>query len=65
MSQDKGHATQVQAVIGALAGGAPAPVASLDLIASSLVTLAAARSLQAGSPIDIDVARFIDESVHG
>jgi hypothetical protein len=54
--QDKGHAAQVKAVVDALRAGGPPPIPTAELLASSLATLAARRSLETRAPVAIDIS---------
>lgn len=58
LGQDKGHAAQVKAVVDALRAGKPAPIPLDQLLASSLATLAAKRSIEWRAAIDLDLSTF-------
>jgi predicted dehydrogenase/threonine dehydrogenase-like Zn-dependent dehydrogenase len=59
LSQDKGHSTQVHEALDRFHRGDAAPIPPAELFASTLTTLAAARSLTSGTPLPIDVERLI------
>jgi predicted dehydrogenase len=49
--QDKGHTAQLEAFVGAVAAGDPAPVAEEEMIESTLATFAVLESLQTGESV--------------
>jgi predicted dehydrogenase/threonine dehydrogenase-like Zn-dependent dehydrogenase len=59
LRQDKGHAAEWRALVESVKTSGQSPIAMRDLIASTLATLAAQRSLQTDEPVRIDVDRFV------
>lgn len=52
-AQDKGHTSELDAFVDAVAGGGPPPVPETDLIDSSVATIAVLESLRTGTTIQL------------
>ena len=63
LRQDKGHVAEWRSFVNSIRTGGPAPIAFDEIVATTLTTLRAAESRRTGQPVDIDVARFIADSV--
>lgn len=59
-SQDKGHAEELRRFISAVRQGASMPISLRSLVATTLTTFAAERSLRTGAPVEITVESFFE-----
>jgi predicted dehydrogenase len=53
LDQDKGHQAELAAFVKAGGGGGPVPIDEIELIETSLATIAALESLQSGAPVKL------------
>jgi len=60
LSQDKGHRGEWEALRRVLKEGGEAPISVASLVATSLATFAAVRSLRDGGEVRVDVNTFLD-----
>ena len=58
LAQNKGHAAEWRAFVGAVTGGGPLPIPAEELVATSLATFAIQASIRDGQPRRIDAADF-------
>lgn len=65
LGQDKGHKGEWEAVRDVLEGGGDAPIAFESLVATSLATFGAVRSIRDGGVVDLDAAAFIGQVREG
>jgi predicted dehydrogenase len=61
LRQDKGHRAEWEAIGRTLRGGGPPPIALESLVATSLATFAAVRSLRGGRTESVDAAAWLRE----
>ncbi len=65
LRQDKGHRDEWAAFVRAIRAGGPSPISFEEIVSTTLVTLGAMQSRCLGSPIKINTAEFVADSLVG
>jgi len=65
LRQDKGHGAEWARLAESLRSGGASPIALVDLVGSTLATIAAQEALRSAAPVDIDTRAFFADATGG